>query len=133
MRANSADLVILVVLTVIFSGVVAASLTRVALMEPREAFVSPEKAHSGNASLVSKGKKLFTANCAGCHSAEKTEGKYGPGFKGLSKAGKLPVTSREATESNIRSQLKAPVKSMPVFDKLTDEEIRALAAYLLSL
>ena len=57
----------------------------------------------------------------------------GPGLKGLSKTGKLPTTGRKATEANIRAQLKSPVKSMPPFDKLTDQEIRSLAAYLLSL
>lgn len=133
MRTNRSDSAIALVIAIIFLGVVAASITRVSLMEPQEASAAADKAQSDKASLLSMGKKLFAANCAGCHPTDKTEGKYAPGFKGLSKAGKLPASGRKASEANIRTQLKTPLKNMPAFDKLTDREIKALAAYVLSL
>jgi mono/diheme cytochrome c family protein len=132
-KNKRADLAIGMVIAVFLLGVLAASITRVSLIGPKEATAAPEKAQAGDAALVSEGKRLFTANCGGCHAADKPKGKYGPGFKGLSKAGKLPTSGRKATKANIRTQLKTPFKSMPAFEKLTEQEIRALAAYLLQL
>ena len=133
MKRNRADTAIVLVIIVISLGVVAGSIIRGWVTEPQKAFAAGEKAQSDKATLLSKGKKLFAENCAGCHAADTTEGKYAPGFKGLSKARKLPASNREATEANIRAQLKSPLKNMPPFEKLPDHQIRALAAYLLSL
>ena len=132
MKESKTDLAIGVTIAIILCGVVAASLTRVYLFAPKPAFAQ-QKAQTGDASLVKSGKMLFDAQCAGCHATDTPEGKYAPGFKGLSKARKLPSSGRPATEEHIRAQLKKPLKNMPRFDKLSEQEIRSLVAYLLSL
>jgi len=133
MQGTKTDTAICLTAAIILCGVVAASLARVYLIEPRPAFAQEQKAQAGGDSLVDAGKGLFAANCAGCHAIDTTDGKYAPGFKGLAKAGKLPSSGRPATEEHIRDQLKKPFKTMPPFDKLTDREARSLAAYLLTL
>ncbi len=133
MRINKTDPAIVAAIAVILGGVVAASFIRAYLLGPNQAFAAQEQDKPAEASLLAAGQSLFAANCAGCHFADKTEEKNGPGFKGLSKNKKLPTSGRDATQENIRAQLKSPIKTMPKFDKLTDQEIRSLAAHLLSL
>ena len=130
---NKTDLAIVVSIAVILGGVMAASFTQAYLLGPNQAFAAQEQGQPADASLLVAGQNLFAVNCAGCHFADKTEEKYGPGFMGLSKTKKLPTSGRDATEDNIRAQLKSPIKSMPKFDKLTDQEIKSLVAHLLSL
>lgn len=127
------DFAIATAVAVILGAVVAASFTRAALKEPSHSPAAQDEVSSETAPLVAEGKKLFEAMCAGCHVTDKREGKYGPGFKGLSQAKKLPISGRDATEESIRAQLKSPIKTMPKFDRLTDQEIKSLVAYLLRL
>ena len=133
MGIRKTDLAIVTTVAIILGAVVAASLTRASLMGPSKTLAAQDEASSETPPIVAEGKKLFEASCAGCHFADRTEGKHGPGFKGLSKTKKLPTSGRDATEENISTQLKSPIKTMPPFDKLTDQEIRSLAAYLLRL
>jgi mono/diheme cytochrome c family protein len=132
MQGTKTDTAIRVTIAVILCGVVAASLARVCLLEPKPS-LALQHAHAGEDSLVNTGKKLFDTNCAGCHAIDTTEGKYAPGLKGLSKTGKLPTSGRPATAEHIRDQLKKPFKTMPPFDKLSDQEVQSLAAYVLTL
>ncbi len=77
-----------------------------------------------------EGASLFAKNCSGCHYADKTEIKIGPGLKGLFKRETLPVSGRPANESNVRAQIKTPFRAMPPFAHLSEEEITALLAFL---
>lgn len=130
MKQSKIDAAIGMTITCILCAVVAASFARVYLAEPKQAFAQQK---AGDDALRNAGKSLYQVNCAGCHGTDTTEGKYAPGLKGISKTGKLPASGRPATEEHVRDQLKKPFKSMPPFDKLSDQDIRALTAYVLSL
>ena len=131
MMINRTDLAIGVAIAFILGGVIAASFTKAYLFAPDQAFAEQGKATGSP--LLAEGQKLFISSCAGCHYSDKTEDKGGPGLKGLSKSRKLPSSGREATEQNIIAQLKSPIKTMPKFDRFTEQENESLAAYLLSL
>ena len=132
-RITKTSLAIGVAIAVILGGVLAASFSETHLWGPSQAIASQDKGQPAGAALIGDGKKLFSASCASCHNTDTKEYKGGPSLMGLSKAKKLPTSGRAATAENIRDQLKSPIKIMPKFDKLTDQEIRSLAAYLLSL
>ena len=64
---------------------------------------------------------LFSANCASCHGVN-GEGGIGPDLRGITDA------------SLVETQVKAGAGSMPAFGgKLSDEEISALATYVVDL
>jgi len=79
-----------------------------------------------------EGSKLFVSKgCAHCHFTDSGKTQIGPGLKELFKKDVLPVSGREATEENVRKQLKTPYKNMPSFaDRLTEEQTDQLIAYL---
>lgn len=83
--------------------------------------------------LVRRGAEIFVENCSTCHYADKTETKIGPGFKGLFQRDRLPFKKVPVTEDAIVSQLRFPFKKMPRFMSLTQQQIRALTAYLKTL
>lgn len=76
------------------------------------------------------GKTLFDAKCSFCHDAHSNNVVVGPGLKGLLKNQTLPVSKRPATPESIRNQLRQPFAKMPSFDKLTDEEVSDIIAFL---
>ncbi len=84
-------------------------------------------------SIKTEGKRIFEANCSGCHYTDKTKTRIGPGLKGLSSRKKLPVSGRAVTPENLRLQLEKPFDNMPSFDNLSDTEKEALIEFLLSL
>ena len=43
---------------------------------------------------------------------------------------KLPVSGRIVSEENVRRQLSTPYKDMPDYADLSEDEVRALVAYL---
>lgn len=88
---------------------------------------------SGSARSAASGALIFRERCADCHYHDKIETKMGPGFKGLFKREKLPLSGKPVTDSNVAAQLKTPVGSMPAFPGLTDDQVEALLAYLKSL
>ena len=83
--------------------------------------------------LVRRGADIFAESCSGCHYADKTDTKIGPGFKGLFQRDQLPFRKVPVTEDAIVSQLRFPFKDMPPFRSLTREQILALVAYLKTL
>jgi cytochrome c2 len=83
--------------------------------------------------LAKDGAAIFTKNCSGCHYADKTDTRIGPGLKGLFKRDTLPVSGRAVSETNIRKQLKTPFRAMPSFAGLQEEEVKALLAFLQTL
>lgn len=82
---------------------------------------------------VEKGAQIFRRDCADCHYADSKEAKIGPGLYGLFKGEKLPATGRPATEENVRKQITNPANVMPAFTNLSEEEMKALLAYIKSL
>ena len=88
---------------------------------------------STDSPLVRQGAELFGSRCSVCHYADKSDTKIGPGFKGLYKRDKLPISQKPVSEEAITSQLKSPVGKMPPFLDLTPEQIKALNAYLKTL
>jgi mono/diheme cytochrome c family protein len=98
-----------------------------------------EEAHSHDHSHApekgaTSGKDVFQSTCAGCHFADSTDSKYGPGLKGIFDQSKLPASGRPVTEENIRDQLKNPYDKMPaVADDMTPEQIDAVLEYLKTL
>lgn len=84
--------------------------------------------------LAREGARLFNEKaCADCHYADRIDTKIGPGFKELFKRDKLPVSGRAVTEENVRRQLKTPFRAMPPFAALSEEEVKALLAFLKTL
>lgn len=86
-----------------------------------------------------EGEKVFKANCAMCHNADKTDAKMGPGLKGLFKNKELPASHKPVTEDNVREQItkgspNAKPMPMPAFaDKLSPAQIDSLIQYLKTL
>jgi cytochrome c len=86
-----------------------------------------------------EGEKVFNANCAMCHFADKTDNKMGPGLKGLFKNKLLPSSHTPATEENVREQiLKGNPHGKPVpmpgfAEKLKPEQVDSLIEYLKTL
>ena len=81
---------------------------------------------------VAKGKDLFEANCEVCHNADSTEGKVGPGLKGV-KDGKLP-SGKDATHDQILETVNAGGGGMPAYKELiTDQEKEDVVAYVMTL
>ncbi|HXX54003.1 MAG TPA: cytochrome c [Thermodesulfovibrionales bacterium] len=79
---------------------------------------------------IRRGKTLFDTKCSFCHDSHSNNVVVGPGLKGILKNQKLPISKRPATPENIRQQLKQPFSKMPSFDKLTDEEVADIIAFL---
>jgi len=84
---------------------------------------------------AAKGKEVFAARCAMCHSADTDERKQGPGLKGLMKKDKM-ANGKKITEASIRTQIDDgdPAKGMPPYkDTLEAPEKDNLIAYLKTL
>ncbi len=86
-----------------------------------------------DAASVSLGRDVFVGMCAGCHPADGTDSRSGPGLAGLFRRGILPASGRPATEDNVRLQLRQPFRSMPSFPALTEAELAGLLAFLRTL
>jgi len=84
------------------------------------------------AQSVPAGKEIFEAQCVGCHNADSTEAKDGPGLKGI-KDGKLPSGAR-ATHDTILEILDKGRDLMPSFKELlTSQQKEDVIAYVLTL
>ena len=82
---------------------------------------------------TSEGALLFNQNCSGCHYADSTATKVGPGLKGIFKQKKFPVSGSTVSDENFRKQLKTPYNKMPSFGHLSDDQVNALLAYVKTL
>jgi cytochrome c5 len=86
-----------------------------------------------NAKSAGSGQDLFTANCSGCHFADRKDTKVGPGLQGLFKNLKLPKSGRATSEKNVRETIVNGREKMPPFKHLKDDQINAIIDYLKSL
>ena|SRR5450432_2540162 len=83
-------------------------------------------------SPAEKGKDVFEA-CAGCHNADSTEKKMGPGLKGLFARDKL-ANGKKITDESVTEQINEGGNGMPGYkDILSDDERKNLLAYLKTL
>jgi cytochrome c2 len=81
---------------------------------------------------AAKGKEVFD-QCAGCHNADSTEKKMGPGLKGLFAKDKMHNGSKP-TYDNVLKQVNEGGNGMPGYkDLLSDDEKKNLMAYLQTL
>lgn len=94
---------------------------------------SEEPGASETGSLMERGRKTFTDNCAMCHYANKEETRVGPGLKGLFKRDLTPVRKVPVTEENIRVQIQKGGERMPPFGHISEDTLSALIVYLKSL
>ena len=73
---------------------------------------------------VGNGKELFTANgCIACHAADLSGG-IGPKLAGR--------TTADLTEDRIRSQVRNGGNGMPAFEKITDQQLADIIAFIRS-
>ncbi len=79
---------------------------------------------------IKRGEKLFIAKCSFCHDAQSNKAGIGPGLKGVLKNSLLPISRRPANAENIRRQLRQPFSRMPSFDKLSEDEVADIIAFL---
>ncbi len=79
---------------------------------------------------IETGRNIFIEKCKPCHDAYSTRIKVGPGLIGILKNPELPVSKKPATPDNIVSQLRNPVRNMPAFNDLSDEETLNIIAFL---
>jgi cytochrome c2 len=81
---------------------------------------------------AAKGKDVFD-QCAGCHNADSTEKKMGPGLKGLF-ARDAMKNGKKPTYDNVLEQVNEGGNGMPGYkDLLSDQEKKDLLAYLQTL
>ena len=82
-----------------------------------------------------RGAVLFQEKgCIQCHFTDSAKVKHGPGLAGLFDRSELPVSGREVTKENIRTQLINPVDHMPSYaDRLKEREIQEIISYLRTL
>jgi cytochrome c len=79
-----------------------------------------------------KGKEVFE-QCAGCHNADSTEKKLGPGLKGLYSKDKL-VNGKKPSDESVLQQVNEGGNGMPGYKELlSDQEKKDLLAYLRTL
>jgi PQQ-dependent dehydrogenase (methanol/ethanol family) len=76
----------------------------------------------------SEGKQQFVSHCAACHGEDGHGGQLGPKIVDVANP---RATSDEAVRGIIRSGI--PSAGMPAFTSLTDAEVGAIAAYVMSL
>ena len=79
---------------------------------------------------IRSGRKLFNESCSFCHDPQSTKGAVGPGLMGVLKNPTLPASKRPSTPENIAEQLRTPLKDMPSFENLQEEDIVDLIAFL---
>lgn len=79
---------------------------------------------------IERGQALFAARCAACHDPGSARRVVGPGLQGLLRNPVLPVSGHPATAESIRFQLRQPLKGMPSFAYLSEDEMDDLIAYL---
>ena len=92
-----------------------------------------ETAGTQPAGPAAEGEQLFKQNCSACHFTDSTNKKVGPGLKGVFKQAKFPVSGRPVSDDTFRQILKTPVRQMPPFGHLSDEQADALLDYLKTL
>ncbi len=79
---------------------------------------------------INAGRALFNEKCFFCHDAKSKNRIVGPGLENVLKEKYLPVSKKPPTAENIIEQIRNPIKDMPSFSYLSDDEIRNIIAHL---
>lgn len=79
---------------------------------------------------IRRGRKLFKESCSFCHDPQSTKALVGPGLKGVLKNPTLPSSKRPSTPENIAEQLQSPIKDMPAFSNLEEDEVINIISFL---
>jgi mono/diheme cytochrome c family protein len=78
-----------------------------------------------------RGRDVFQANCAICHSAYKDEALQGPSLAGVFRKKELPGSGMPATDAHVEETIRMGRKNMPAFNTLLDDrQIADLVAFL---
>lgn len=76
------------------------------------------------------GKHVFVNQCSSCHYADTDKGSYGPGLEGLFRKPYLP-SGMAANDTRVRAVILHGWAMMPPMgNRLTDQELEDLMAYL---
>jgi mono/diheme cytochrome c family protein len=76
------------------------------------------------------GYRIFQSNCASCHYSDSQRGFHGPGLQGLYKKPYLP-SGAPANDDRVASAILHGRNMMPAFgDKLDEQQLADLVAYL---
>lgn len=90
----------------------------------------PSKPLSELTPVEMQGREIFLANCSMCHYANKTKALRGPGLQGLFKKKYLP-SGAPANDDRVRETILHGRNMMPPFaDRLDNQQIDELLAYL---
>lgn len=76
------------------------------------------------------GRQVFLLNCARCHYADSEEGLHGPGLEGLFRQPYLPSGGAATDERVTDVILHGRAMMKPFGDRLTEQQLSALLAYL---
>ena len=82
---------------------------------------------------VKAGSIVFNQLCSGCHYADRTDFRVGPGLKGLFEKKTLYGSDWPATEANIRKQIVEPYGTMPPYSDIPVKKLNEMMAYLKTL
>lgn len=82
------------------------------------------------AGVPENGQRIFRNRCEICHTPDSDRRKTGPGMKEILTREKLPSSDRPATAANIIEQLHRPLRAMPAFPGLSQQELADLLSYL---
>src|SRR5215470_421960 len=85
----------------------------------------------GSTKAVKEGKRIFEAECEGCHSTKSGGRKVGPSMKGLFQRAKMRDGVTPINDLSIRTLMELGGTGMPTFsDVLTEDEKDEIVAYL---
>ncbi len=79
----------------------------------------------------SAGRKIYDNYCDRCHRAYSTEGKKGPGLKGVFQHPYLPLSGLPANNERVSDIVRLGRKEMPAYSQtLSPQDLQDLLAYL---
>jgi cytochrome c len=81
-----------------------------------------------------RGRHVFQEQCSGCHNADSTDRKVGPGLKGLFQHRTLTTNGKKLSDATVRARINEGGSEMPSFDQLlSDDDKESLIAFLKTL
>lgn len=79
----------------------------------------------------SAGRKIYDNYCDRCHRAYSTDGKKGPGLKGVFQHPYLPLSGLPANDERVSDIIRLGRKEMPAYSQtLSPQDLQDLLAYL---
>lgn len=122
--------VVVALMTVVMSGMTGGYYLFVSYFVNARASADVEDVSGGETESIARGKELYGSKCYSCHDPESTKTIVGPGHKGILKRKFLPVSGRPATPESVIEQMRRPIKDMPSFEYLSEEEASDIVSYM---